>query len=224
MARIGQSLSPAPESGRENTEQEQSYLLSPATQLHDSNRPEHIEAHQPVIPGGRPHHTRPEAIEILDSAHSDLGGFLRLLQAIGRITFSHQLTLNNGTKLRCNFSLTFLQHSWENFYLALAEIIPMLSYALAMFALFLSATIGSVLSAKISTDSTGLSDSSHCGIYDLPDGFLRLGGHINQSTSFPFQVEAEAGEYAKRCYSYRSFPAADGCNFFHSQHYVLRRA
>ncbi|KAE9367943.1 hypothetical protein N431DRAFT_445015 [Stipitochalara longipes BDJ] len=79
------------------------------------------------------------------------------------------------------------------------------------FGLPIALLVASIISAGLATDTTALSQASHCGTYVYLEGFK------NSSTfvEFEHRVESEAGLYADECYGASSL--IENCNKFYNQ-------
>ena len=89
---------------------------------------------------------------------------------------------------------------------------------LAIFVLitvFVAWTVVGILSANIASDSTGLSSSKHCGIWQFDDNAGDDAGYRNDLCNR--QKEEQASQYAQNCYSNPDVANTLSCKIFYNQ-------
>ena len=87
--------------------------------------------------------------------------------------------------------------------------------ATLLFSLFVAQTVAGILSAKIASNKSALSSSTHCGIWQFDDNAGEEAAY--RDDLYNYGKEARASQYARNCYNSPDPTDTLSCAFFYNQ-------
>lgn len=155
----------------------------------------------------------PAVKDVIEESHSPEGLFYRSVIA-GRDGIVPVSALGTARRRYRLFSKQFWCDSWSNFIQRWPELLSPFFMGGLMLCVFIGGILGGIFSGLVVTDSVAISAHPGCSLIES-NGTKGNISYVTAWLKYYHDIEAESGEYAKKCYYGQD--VSDGCNFFYQQ-------
>ena len=164
-----------------------------------------------------------------ESSHLELRAARELVEGVWEELRANQIELSTELPMEQPIGMNAHRMSftriWKNFHRQPADVVVSLLLRVTFVEIFVAESTGSVLSARILSDTVALVSLANCSVRPF-DGcssspsIIYPGGDA-YTTSQHQTITYRTAAYSQQCYS--APPGTDGCNFFYNQSHHLRK-